>query len=38
VDSSKFDLALYDNDYIEVVEYREPKNFVLAFNGFVVYD
>ncbi len=37
-DSLKFDLALYDNDYIEVVEYWEPKNFVLAFNWFVVYD
>jgi len=34
----QFDLAYYDNSYIEVVEYWEPENLVVAFNGYITYD
>lgn len=33
-----FELMMYDNSYVEVVEYREKKNLVIMLNGYVVYD
>jgi hypothetical protein len=37
-EGTNYELMRYDNSYIEVVEYREPNNFVICFNGYVVYD
>ena len=34
----QYELMMYDNSYVEVIEYREPKNLVIMLNGYIVYD
>ena len=35
---AQFDLIYHDNSYVEVVEYREKNNLVVAINWYICYD